>query len=176
MKVGRRFKIFFLSLCFSLVASCAPKMTRYEYISLKQQNDLKVTKFSKYTQFKTISHESMPVKYQIMRDRYSISFEVLLNTYTKNIEIKAYSENEFYEIVDSREASYCGFFSEAKTIFKESTFTYSNGPSCNSKNKNISVSKKVIKFYIKNNDEILGEEMFEFEIKKNGFYLSLDAV
>lgn len=164
-----------------LINGCVPIKYDYYYISFEDTPDIKILAYGNATISKLELHESMPVDYELNRDRYTIFIDVDQTSKRPASFIRAKNlEGLDLKVRVITDGSKCGGFDFLTVNVKDDEFLryeWWGFIKAECLNKEISADERTISFHVIDNAEnLLGEERLSFELIKNGIYIEQDAI
>lgn len=166
-----------------LVNGCVPIKYKYNYyyMSFEDTPDIKILIYGKAAIRKLESHKSMPVEYELNRDRYIISIETDQKSKRPASFIRAKNpEGQSLKVKSITGGSKCGGFDFLTVNIEDDEFLryeWWGFVKAECLNKEISADEMTINFRIVDNvGNSLGEERLPFKLIKNGIYIEQDAI
>jgi len=167
-------KVFFIISTIVAFIGCVPHAAEYRYISLEQVNGVEIVDHGKAKLKNLKSHNTMPVKYLIKKDKYTLEFNLDKNSYLPAVIISALSEKHeplsIQHKLDSSSVG-CASYKHVSDSSYELKFTWLG---CNDKDDATKqkISVRIVDFA----GNVVGEELIPFELKVNGIYVVQDAI
>jgi hypothetical protein len=149
----------------------------YYYISLEEVPDIQVLQYGKYYR-ELENHESMPIYYKLVRDKYILYFNVDTEYPVPVIIIRARTYNAIDLVIEGINDG-CGKFSLQKLSYPKppqpTRYTWEERPkkSCSFDDPDKQIMKIKV---LDQKGNLLGQEKLRFSLVKNGTKVSVDAI
>ena len=82
----------FTAICMLLVSACAPSPMTFRYISLEENEEIKVIERSKLGIKRLYFDDPIPIRYTLERENYNLHFRIKKNGLMPNMQISAQSK------------------------------------------------------------------------------------
>lgn len=180
----------FLSLLASIVllaggaAGCVPSIDQYYYISLAHHADAQIIQSAKPANAAVYFADSAPSGYEITREGYAVRVRVAAGDYWPSVLVAATTQQGSELLVKPLVYGQCGSFEQLGMRYDIDSISaqkYVWSPAfhknCNVGGNQAYKQDQTIKFEVLQPDgEILGSESIDFQLIRNGSYLSSDAL
>lgn len=171
----KMFLIAFLAISFG---GCVPNEYPYKYISLEGISDLEVLTKGRSNLKGLKNHDEMPIKYEMKRDGYTLIFEVDKSSYWPSMIISVKPQENSILTIRGESLGKCGAFRSQNTTDSENTIRYVWAPpfkkNCSSDdalNDNHTFKVRVFR-----GEDLLGDELINYQLKANGTYTEYDGL
>lgn len=181
-------RIFVLMLTCLILSGCAPAFFTYRYISLEENDDLRILAYGESSVPNLFFDGQMPTKYKLERGHYNLLFEIDREKYSPNITVVAESHDgtvtrvSHYEAASNLRCARYDYFDRTRQLSLPNASIDKNRPyllvytiaSCNPDQ---FPQAMAIEFDVINHEgSLVGSEFIPFKLINNGYYIVLDAI
>ena len=169
-------KLVLATIIFPLISGCIKRPYTYYYISLENLDEANILKIKAIDLEGLNGGSPIPVKYEIKRNKYSLTLTIIEKSYYPNFDINVIGEGKL-KLIHRRDPEKIGQMGEICASFEVDPqnpsnlfFAWSRG--CRGESIDNIISFDVLD----ENDILLGREDIPFILKKNGRYWLIDAL